>query len=64
MTRLVRSAASLAGDFFAREAPTVRFARRNATVIATIAVILLPGGSLIAGAMWLYRYIRVARAAA
>ena len=38
--------------------------KRNAAVLATIAVILLPGGSLIAGAVWLYRYVRVARAAA
>ena len=37
--------------------------KRNAAVLATLAVVLLPGGSLIVGAMWLYRYVRVARAA-
>ena len=34
--------------------------KRSTAVLATLAVIVLPGGSLIVGALWLYRYARVA----
>ena len=40
----------------------MRVIKRNAVVLATLAVIVLPGGSLIVGAMWLYRYIATGRA--
>jgi hypothetical protein len=42
----------------------MRAIKRNAAVLATLAVIVLPGGSLIVGAMWLYRYIATGRATA
>ena len=36
------------------------FASRNrAAYLAAIAALVLPGGSLVLGAFWLYRYIRV-----
>lgn len=41
----------------------MRVIKRNAAVLATLAVIVLPGGSLIVGAVWLYRYIATGRAA-
>jgi len=34
--------------------------KRNAAILTTMAVILLPGGSLVVGAFWLYRYVRLA----
>ena len=38
--------------------------RRSAMVLGTLAVIVLPGGSLVVGAVWLYRYLMAGRAAA
>ena len=38
--------------------------KRSAVVLATLAVIVLPGGSLVVGAVWLYRYLAAGRAAA
>ena len=38
--------------------------KRNAAVLAALAVIVLPGGSLVVGAVWLYRYFTAGRAAA
>ena len=34
--------------------------KRNTAVLAALAVIVLPGGSLLVGAVWLYRYVRLA----
>ena len=34
--------------------------KRSTAVLATVAVIVLPGGSLVVGAVWLYRYARQA----
>lgn len=34
--------------------------KRSTAVLATLAVLVLPGGSLIVGAVWLYRYARAA----
>ena len=42
----------------------MRAAKRSAMVLATLAVIVLPGGSLVVGAMWLYRHLAAGRAAA
>ena len=41
----------------------MRAVKRSAAVLATLAVIVLPGGSLVVGAVWLYRYICAGRAA-
>ena len=38
--------------------------KRSAWVLGTLAVIVLPGGSLVVGAVWLYRYLTAGRAAA
>jgi hypothetical protein len=38
----------------------MRAAKRSAAVLAALAVIVLPGGSLVVGAVWLYRYVRLA----
>lgn len=42
----------------------MRAIRRNAGVLAAIAVLMLPGGSLVVGAVWLYRYVTAGRAIA
>lgn len=42
----------------------MRVAKRSAVVLATFAVLVLPGGSLVVGAVWLYRHLTAGRAAA
>lgn len=42
----------------------MRAIRRNAGVLAALAVLILPGGSLVVGAVWLYRYIIAGRVTA
>ena len=37
--------------------------KRNAAMLAALTVLVVPGGSLLVGALWLYRYLRPARAA-
>ena len=32
----------------------------NLAILAGVAVVVLPGGSLVLGAYWLYRYMRLA----
>jgi hypothetical protein len=34
-------------------------AKRGAAILATLAVVLLPGGLLVVGALWLYRCMRL-----
>ena len=38
--------------------------KRSAMVLGAIAVFVLPGGSLVLGAVWLYRWVAASRAAA
>ena len=33
--------------------------RSRAAYVAALAALVLPGGSIVLGALWLYRYIRV-----
>jgi hypothetical protein len=42
----------------------MRALKRNAGVLAALAVLVLPGGSLVLAALWLYRYVTAGRAAA
>lgn len=42
----------------------MRAIKRHAGVLAALAVLVLPGGSLVVGAVWLYRYIIAGRATA
>ena len=42
----------------------MRVVKRSAAVLAALAVIVLPGGSLVVGAVWLYRYVLAGRSAA
>jgi len=42
----------------------MRVVKRSAAVLATLAVIIMPGGSLVVGALWLYRYVTSGRATA
>jgi hypothetical protein len=41
----------------------MRIVKRSAAVLGALAVIVLPGGSLVVGAIWLYRYFVAGRAA-
>jgi len=40
----------------------MRVARRTVTILAALAMIVLPGGLLVMGSLWLYRHIFAGRA--